>query len=121
MWLPLSLALCLPLGQTSPPPIPPEIARAIEDLGEGNFKTREKAAEFLWKQGRDAEKRLKIISIHHDHPDWSYRQIGDAAGVTAGHVCRILKPLREQERHRRKERMARGAKDREGHVEAWAE
>jgi tetratricopeptide (TPR) repeat protein len=42
-------------GQVQPPPVPADVAKAIKELGDDNFRVREKATDYLWSRGADAE------------------------------------------------------------------
>ena len=64
-------------------------------------------------------KRGQIIAVYHDHKDWTYAQIAEATGADRGHVCRVLKPLRDRDRGQFKAALPRGAKDRDGTFNAW--
>jgi hypothetical protein len=66
-----------------------------------------------------AHNRIRVIELYHDHPGMSYAQIAEIVGYTPGHVCRILKPLRDRDHEQRRRQMPRGRMDREKGIEAW--
>jgi hypothetical protein len=58
------LLLACPVGRTDPTPA--DIARAVEQLGSPNFRTRKKASDKLWAAGKKAEPALRKALKHSD-------------------------------------------------------
>jgi hypothetical protein len=95
------------------------IESGIAHAGLGTTADVAKSEAVTKRRKDEAGKRWKIIEVYHNHKDWSYAQIASAAGADRGHVCRIIKPLRDRERGQFKSGMPRGSKDKDGAFDAW--
>ena len=76
--LPLLLILAMVGSAEAAPPTSAEITRAVEQLADDNFATRESASAFLWRAGRAAEAALEKAAESKD-AEQAYR----AAAVLA--------------------------------------